>query len=183
MEKIVNTQTNIFNENKSNNKIVKITFMFLAMIFASWQSEAFAADVKDPNLVVPVVCADGNSNQKYEQCAKSCENIKQEQLTEKSCHQQCSGSTGGGGNNTTCNTVCSSATYRYVSSNILGGSFSSEIFSYDNGNQKNQAITKCKTSCEFFKNQCSSYVVRIMDLMSAMPEIGISRVDPNLIEY
>ena len=182
MEKIVNTQTSIFNENKSDNKIAKITFMFLAMIFASWQSEAFAADVKDPNLVVPVVCADGNSNQKYEQCANSCENSKKEQVTKQSCRQDCSG--GGDGGQGTCNTICSGGnTYKYVSSNILGGSFSSEIFSYDNGNQKNQAITKCKASCDVFKNQCSSYVVRIMDLMSAMPEIGISRVDPNLIEY
>ena len=171
---------------KYNMINIKNIFKVSLLSFVVWQSslfDAFAADANDLNLVVPVVCADGNTNRKYEQCIKTCENIKQEQLTEKSCHKQCSGSTGGGGNNTTCNTVCSSATYRYVSSNILGGSFSSEIFSYDNGNQKNQSITKCKTSCEIFKNQCSSYVVKIMDLMSAMPEIGISRVDPNLIEY
>ena len=95
MEKIVNTQTNIFNENKSNNKIVKITFMFLAMIFGSWQSEAFAADVKDPNLVVPVVCADTN-NQKYEQCTSSCNNVSGSQVSKQNCM------IGGGDNGTTC---------------------------------------------------------------------------------
>lgn len=30
---------------------------------------------------------------------------------------------------------------------------------------------------------CTEWELDIMELMSAMPEIGISRVDPNLIEY
>ena len=186
MEKIVNTQTSIFNENKSDNKIVKITFMFLAMIFASLQSEAFAADVKDPNLVVPVVCADGNSNQKYEQCANSCNNVSGNQVSERKCHLACIGSN--------CSNSCSgSYIYQYTAINIVGVSFTQTcsgkgscrslgLNDYDE-KVRNAVINKCKISCEIFKNQCSSYVVRIMDLMSAMPEIGISRVDPNLIEY
>ena len=184
MEKIVNTQTNIFNENKSNNKIAKITFMFLAMIFASWQSEAFAADANDPNLVVPVVCADGNSNQKYEQCAKSCNNVSGSQVSRQNCTPM-----GGDHSGYNCN---GSDTYQYMTTNSIGVSFSQTCrgigycyrsFRGDDEEIRNAVINKCKASCDVFKNQCSSYVVRIMDLMSAMPEIGISRVDPNLIEY
>ena len=180
MEKIVNTQTNIFNENKSNNKIAKITFMFLVMIFGSWQSEVFAADVKDPNLVVPVVCADGNINQKYEQCANSCNNLSGSQVSRQNCWS---------GEESKCN---GSDTYQYMTKNSIGVSFSQTCrgigycygsFRGDDEEIRNAVINKCKASCDVFKNQCSSYVVRIMDLMSAMPEIGISRVDPNLIEY
>ncbi len=178
MEKIVNTQTNIFNENKSNNKIAKITFMFLAMIFGSWQSEVFAADVKDPNLVVPVVCADGNINQKYEQCAKPCENVSESLVSS----QHCSG-LGGGDSSQSIN--CSGKNiYQYTSTNSIGVSFSQQCDSFVGcSGARSGVINKCKASCDVFKNQCSSYVVRIMDLMSAMPEIGISRVDPNLIEF
>ena len=179
MEKIVNTQTSIFNENKSDNKIAKITFMFLTMIFGSLQSEAFAADVKDPNLVVPVVCADGNSNQKYEQCANSCNNVSGSQVSRQNCWIG-----GGDSGESKCN---GSDTYQYTTTNSIGVSFSQKCrgidICYDGDITKNAVINKCKASCDIFKNQCSSYVVRIMDLMSAMPEIGISRVDPNLIEY
>ena len=176
MEKIVNTQTNIFNENKSDNKIAKITFMFLTMIFGSLQSEAFAADVKDPNLVVPVVCADGNSNQKYEQCANSCNNVSGSQVSRQNCWIG-----GGDSGESKCN---GSDTYQYTTTNSIGVSFSQQCDSFVGCSRaRSGVINKCKASCDVFKNQCSSYVVRIMDLMSAMPEIGISRVDPNLIEF
>ena len=181
MEKKVKTQTNIFNENKSDNKIVKITFMFLAMIFASWQSEAFAADANDPNLVVPVVCADGNSNQKYEQCAKSCNNVSGSQVSIKNCTPM-----GGDHSGYNCN---GSDTYQYMTTNSIGVSFSQQCSGngrcYDGDITKNAVINQCKASCEFFKNQCSSYIVEIdtVKFLEAMPEIGISRVDPNLIEY
>ena len=130
----------------------------------------FAADANDPNLVVPVVCADGNTNQKYEQCAKPCENVNVD-----STIGQCT------------DYMCADSIYVYTSTNSFNLSFSQECKGnecYGNSNiLRNAVINKCKASCDVFKNQCSSYVVRIMDLMSAMPEIGISRVDPNLIEY
>ncbi len=179
---------------KYNMINIKNIFKVSLLSFVVWQSslfDVFAADANDPNLVVPVVCADGNSNQKYEQCANSCNNVSGSQVSRQSCSMH------SGGENSNSGSCSGSDIYQYMTTNSIGVSFSqtcvgngkcNPIFNWngskDNDKEvRNAVINKCKASCEFFKNQCSSYVVRIMDLMSAMPEIGISRVDPNLIEY
>lgn len=173
MEKIVNTQPNIFNE----NKLAQITFMLCSLLCFTNIQSSFAQNSN--KLVVPVKCA-GDSNQKYEECAKACENVSGSQVNIEHC------SIGGGDNGTICS---GSDIYQYTSTNSVGASFSQQCIGidrcYDRDITKNAVINKCKVSCEFLKNQCSSYIVEIdtVKFLEAMPEIGISRVDPNLIEF
>ena len=165
---------------KYNMINIKNIFKVSLLSFVVWQSslfDVFAADANDPNLVVPVVCADGNSNQKYEQCANSCNNVSGSQVSKQNCW-----SGGGSSGESKCS---GSDKYQYTTTNSIGVFFSQQCNGVGScpNEVRNAVINKCKASCDVFKNQCSSYVVRIMDLMSAMPEIGISRVDPNLIEF
>ena len=173
MEKIVNTQPNIFNE----NKLAQITFMLCSLLCFTNIQSSFAQNSN--KLVVPVKCA-GDSNQKYEECAKACENVSGSQVGREHC------SIGGGDNGTICS---GSDTYQYTTTNSIGVSFSQKCSGNGRCNLdtevRNSVINQCKASCEFFKNQCSSYIVEIdtVKFLEAMPEIGISRVDPNLIEF
>ena len=170
MEKIVNKKTNIFNENKSDNKIAKITFMLCSLLcFMNIQS-SFAQNSN--KLVVPVKCS-GNSNQKYDECAKTCENVSSKSVDYQSSPTGCGGGDG--------NFPCYSSGTAYYNKNPFGVSFSE----MPPRASKERVISACKASCEILKNQCSSYTVEIdtVKFLEAMPEIGISRVDPNLIEY
>ena len=173
MEKIVNTQPNIFNE----NKLAQITFMLCSLLCFTNIQSSFAQNSN--KLVVPVKCA-GDSNQKYEECAKACENVSGSQVSIEHCR------IGGGDNGTICS---GSDTYQYTTTNSIGVSFSQQCSGNGRCNLdtevRNSVINQCKASCEFFKNQCSSYIVEIdtVKFLEAMPEIGISRVDPNLIEF
>ena len=179
MEKIVNTQTSIFNEN-SKRKVLKITFMLCSLLCFTNIQSSFAQNSN--KLVVPVKCA-GYSNQKYEECAKACNNVSGSQVSSRSC------STSNNGNSNTVTHCSGSDIYQYTATNgVL--SFSQQCSGngrcYDGDTEvRNSVINQCKASCEFFKNQCSSYIVEIdtVKFLEAMPEIGISRVDPNLIEY
>ena len=183
MEKIVNTQTNIFNENKSNNKIAKITFMLCSLLcFANIQSSLAQNSNK---LIVPVKCS-GNSNQKYDECINYCDNnFKVFQSQDAVSCSSVTGDSNTGG-------MCGNNVWTYITHNPLSVSFKEmEVkgpHQNSGGNSselKNGVILSCKASCEFFKNQCSSYTVEIdtVKFLEAMPEIGISRVDPNLIEF
>ena len=202
MEKIVNTQPNIFNENKLNNKIAKITFM-LCSLFFFMEQKAFAEDKSLKDIIVNVECqgqvaknvelyCKGIANASYgvnrckylsvinsyqinnggtslitQVCLSFSDNsdIIYERLNPDYVPECCLSLSKDGSN--TCAIGNSKDIYKHTLPN-------GKIM-YSESNDPSRFSYMLPSKCEAKMNA--------MDILESMPEIGISRVDPNLIEY
>ena len=170
---------NTFKVDSDFNHFMKITVMIFLMLFAFLEQSAFA---QEKSAKVKLRYSKGRASSVNLYCKghnnwNSCNNI----IKFSDSIDAPSSNLGDGDI-----PWCGKYTYRLISGNSVSPHFSNcieqDVFKHTFSD--GSVMYSTSSDPNHFNNREVGYIeLDVMDLLKAMPEIGISRVDPNLIEY
>ena len=174
MEKIVNKKTSIFKENKLQSKIAKITFMFIAILCLS-SNQYIKAQEQSQKIKLRYSKGKAVSVKEFCRGDTGCRNIIQfnDSINPPSSNRGWKNIIFCGKYTKSGSTIDGREWSDCTDKNVYEHTFSDGSVMYSTSSDPNH-----------FNNREVEYIeLDVMDILKAMPEIGISRVDPNLIEY
>ncbi len=175
MEKIVNKKTSIFKENKLQSKIAKITFMFIAILCLS-SNQYIKAQEQSQKIKLRYSKGKAVSVTKF--CTTDTSNCRNLLNFNDSINPPSS--------NRGWQNIVFCGKYTKLGSTIDGREWSdcTNKDVYEHKFSDGSVMYSTSSDPNHFNNREVEYIeLDVMDILKAMPEIGISRVDPNLIEY